>query len=686
MGTCSECMDGLPRPNNQPDRFKWRGAACQTGNVAYNKTTKQSGVYQEFVSSKGSFRMVDFSIRVGNTSDVNEHAECAHYGEEAVKQGGDVTLDCSARGRYVSFRSEQNYTDINLVTICEFIVIGHPLTTKDCPAGSRGPFCLEPCQMGSFGVNCSSECGQCKDESCSPVNGHCSDGCQLWSVGDLCKEELCENPYYVSIYSYIGSNPAVPSLDGLTPTLREVNETSVAITWRQDPQIPQKYAEFYGYTVASAEAKPAPGATSSYDIDSPPGKGENKSALIAGVVVGVAVAIALAVAVAVLLLLCLYLSVYLVLLSSVENANHESPNENVNSGSQVLLGSSPDAEVGRHESDVKPLALDQLEAYITKKKSGQNGFKAEYQASVNRLPKSSIHPCEAGSKLKNKHKNRFADIKPFDATRVVLESDDTSHSDYINANYIFGYKDVEKHYIATQGPKASTVVDFWRLLWLEKVNRIVMVTQLVEGEKKKCELYWPCDVGTTEEFGTFAVTTVLKEEYADYAHLNAGVGRTGTMIALDYLLEQAKAEEEVDVFSCVQQMRMQRMSMVQVLEQYVFVYEALLEALKSGETAIPCTEFPRTLKNIEDHNSAAYQLMCKEFEGYRSLNAYLLTQMPLPETVSNFLHMIYSSDGIQSNVIVMLNALDEEDPEQYQFLFELAGSFMSNFETYANFK
>jgi hypothetical protein len=76
-------------------------------------------------------------------------------------------------------------------------------------------------------------------------------------------------------------------------------------------------------------------------------------------------------------------SIYLVLSSSVENANYESPIENVNPGSQVLLGSSPDAEVGRHESDAKPLTLDQLEAYITKKKSDQNGFNAEYQASVN---------------------------------------------------------------------------------------------------------------------------------------------------------------------------------------------------------------------------------------------------------------------------------------------------------------
>ncbi|ELU01174.1 hypothetical protein CAPTEDRAFT_188593 [Capitella teleta] len=54
MGTCSECMDGFPRPNNQPDRFKWGGAACQTGNVAYNKRTDQSGVYGGLISSKAA--------------------------------------------------------------------------------------------------------------------------------------------------------------------------------------------------------------------------------------------------------------------------------------------------------------------------------------------------------------------------------------------------------------------------------------------------------------------------------------------------------------------------------------------------------------------------------------------------------------------------------------------------------
>uniref|UniRef100_A0A803W620 protein-tyrosine-phosphatase n=1 Tax=Ficedula albicollis TaxID=59894 RepID=A0A803W620_FICAL len=44
---------------------------------------------------------------------------------------------------------------------------------------------------------------------------------------------------------------------------------------------------------------------------------------------------------------------------------------------------------------------------------------------------------------------------------------------------------------------------------------------------------------------------------------HAGIGRTGTFIALDFLLKMGKAEGKVDVFHCVQQLREQRVSMVQ---------------------------------------------------------------------------------------------------------------------------
>ena len=46
-------------------------------------------------------------------------------------------------------------------------------------------------------------------------------------------------------------------------------------------------------------------------------------------------------------------------------------------------------------------------------------------------------------------------------------------------------------------------------------------------------------------------------------HLSAGIGRTGTYLALDILTEQGQTLGYVDAFDCVTKLRQQRVSMVQ---------------------------------------------------------------------------------------------------------------------------
>ena len=56
-------------------------------------------------------------------------------------------------------------------------------------------------------------------------------------------------------------------------------------------------------------------------------------------------------------------------------------------------------------------------------------------------------------------------------------------SSYINANYVHGWPNDSHAFIATQGPLANTIVDFYRMLWQENVSIIVMITRLFEKNK-----------------------------------------------------------------------------------------------------------------------------------------------------------------------------------------------------------
>ena len=63
----------------------------------------------------------------------------------------------------------------------------------------------------------------------------------------------------------------------------------------------------------------------------------------------------------------------------------------------------------------------------------------------------------------------------------------------------------------TSGPLPKTVGDFWHMVWQEKVQFIVMLTNLMEDKKKKCARYWPEEVNSSETYGHFNVTHLEEE-------------------------------------------------------------------------------------------------------------------------------------------------------------------------------
>ncbi|CAH0687731.1 unnamed protein product [Spodoptera exigua] len=145
---------------------------------------------------------------------------------------------------------------------------------------------------------------------------------------------------------------------------------------------------------------------------------------------------------------------------------------------------------------------------------GRRGLAAEYDEIRSRPPVGTFHHAKLPSNLA---KNRYTDVLCYDHSRVILSQTDPDDptTDYINANYVDGYKQ-KNAYICTQGPLPKTFSDFWRMVWEQGTLVIVMTTRAVERGRVKCGQYWPLADGQHVVYGDFAVTTQAVEHDEDY--------------------------------------------------------------------------------------------------------------------------------------------------------------------------
>ncbi|XP_071083308.1 uncharacterized protein [Haliotis cracherodii] len=551
---------------------------------------------------------------------------------------------------------------------------------EGCSDGWMGQRCDKECDEGRYGAGCSETCGQCAGK-CSPVDGTCDqEGCSDGWMGQRCDKACPDGTFGLNCGQPCGQCLAGHVCDKVTG---QCPGSRCERGWKGlQCGTACNGTGFYGYncneTCGMCLGKDCHHITGECPRGCRP-KYEGATCNLkepsnVGTQAGIAVVF--------ILVAVLIIAMYLL----KRRQQKRSSGEVAAASSDVVINPVFPGEEGVSDEndddgiyvnvEVTTVKVAKLREYIAKR---EDKFVSEY----GRVPRGLLHPHTAAISQEHKDKNRFKAMYPYDHSRVVLQKiPGDKNSDYINANYINTYKR-KKAFIATQGPMPKTVGDFWRMVWQEETNIVVMLTRLREGIKVKCEKYWPernnplqladltitndgvverpdyCirqiiiqhkklnerrrvmqlhyvtwpdhDVPSTPQLVRF--WKVFRSMTADgqapvVVHCSAGVGRTGTFIGLDALMERALQEGVVDVHDFVLKMRADRVSMVQTKEQYLFLHQVVLEALHSDMTHMTPAMFNRRFSTENLASASEEAILEREWEKLHELKE----ELSAPET------------------------------------------------------
>eukprot|EP00116_Pleurobrachia_bachei_P019161 sb/3479423/ len=384
----------------------------------------------------------------------------------------------------------------------------------------------------------------------------------------------------------------------------------------------------------------------------------------------------------------------------------------------------------------RPVAEHLFERYMELLTDNEDEMLKENFSFIEKFDHVINNSCYYGFKEENSPKNRYRNILPVDHSRVKLTLKGPNiNSDYINANYIHGYNK-PRAFIATQAPLPETIEDFWAMIWdqNELKRKVVLFNYISWPENSVPEtpsnfLKFLYNIRYVDSLRP------NKQQGPMVCHCSAGTGRTGIFIGIWSGLDRLTSKNDLDLLCLVGQMRQQRRKIVFNSVRYKFLHDAMLMVVtQTNLTEMKSTGFALQMgrgvdemkfSNIISNSAAALNLngfrkggdikfttlfqlsfSCTShftiavdhsrvkltlkgpninsdyinanyIHGYNKPRAFIVTQVPIPETIEDFWAMIWDQNELKRKVVLFNytswpeNSVPETPSNFLKFLYNI---------------